>query len=386
MHIADITLFFAPHSGGVKRYLRAKHRDLAIRPGVRHSLLVPGALTEELQPGVLSFGSPRIPFAGGYRLPLRRAPWKRALLALDPDVIEVGDPYHLAWAALDAAERCGAATVAFAHSDLPRMLACRFGRTVGRAADAYLRKLYMRFDLVQAPSQLIAQRLRDGGIGRVVVQPLGVDGEVFHPARRDPLLRAELGLAPDARLLIFAGRMAREKQIPLLLDTFAALGAPYHLLLVGGEERRRLAANVTLLSYEQDSARLARLLASADALVHAGAHETFGMIVIEAMACGLPVIGVRAGGVAELIDASIGALAEPDDMKSLCQAIEKVYAGNLQQMGQRARVRVEQRYAWASTFELQLKRYARLVSARPNLAPLADADFDAVEATDMAGL
>jgi alpha-1,6-mannosyltransferase len=386
MHIADITLFFAPHSGGVKRYLLAKHRHLASRPGLRHSLLVPGVATAETEPGIFSLASMRIPLAGGYRIPLRATLWKRALIALAPDVVEVGDPYHLAWAALAAAERCGAATVAFAHSDLPRMLAYRFGRNVGRAADAYLRKLYLRFDLVQAPSLLIAQRLRESGIERVVVQPLGVDSEVFHPARRDPLLRAQLGLAHGTRLLIFAGRMAREKQIPLLLDTFKALAKPYHLLLVGGDERRRLAANVTLLPYEQDATRLARLLASADALVHAGAHETFGMIVIEAMACGLPVIGVRAGGVAELIDDSIGALAEPGDVDSLRRAIENVYERNLVQMGQRARQRVERRYAWASTFAAQLDRYARV--ARTRAMPIAspDAALESAEPADMASL
>ncbi len=234
MHIADVTLFFAPHSGGVKRYLLAKRNYLAQQPGVRHSLLVPGARRAETQPGIFEIGGFRIPFGGGYRVPLRAWSLKKTLRRIAPDVIEVGDPYHLGWFALDAADRIGAATVAFVHSDLPRMLACRFGRAVGRAADAYVRNLYARFDLVMAPSVLIARRLRQAGVDRVCVQPLGVDGECFHPRRRDPALRAELGLPPQTRLLVFAGRMAREKQIPLLLDTLATLGAPYHLLLIGG--------------------------------------------------------------------------------------------------------------------------------------------------------
>jgi alpha-1,6-mannosyltransferase len=365
MHIADATLFFAPHSGGVKRYLTAKHHHYATHSSVRHSLLVPGSHSGETEPGVFTLKSARIPFGGGYRVPLRPARWRRTLEVLQPDVIEVGDPYHLAWAALDAAQTCGAATVAFAHSDLPRMLACRFGNVIGRAADAYLRKFYSRFDLVQAPSRLIAQRLRDSGIERVVVQPLGVDSEVFHPTRRDDLLRARLGLAESTRLLIFAGRMAREKQIPLLLETFARLGAPYHLLLVGGEEQERLSEHATLLPYEQDAVNLARLLASADALVHAGAQETFGMIVIEAMACGLPVVGVRGGAIPELVDDTVGLLAEAGDARSLALTVEKLYECNLHQIGVNARVRVEQRYAWPSTFDLQLDRYARLTRTQP---------------------
>ena len=375
MHIADVTLFFAPHSGGVKRYLLAKHRHHAGRAGVRHSLVVPGARKRETEPGIFELPGLRVPFGGGYRVPLRPAGWRKFLAELAPDVIEVGDPYHLAWSALAAAADCGAATVAYAHSDLPRMLASRFGSLVGRAADVYLRKLYSRFDFVQAPSRLIAQRLRESGIERVVVQPLGVDSEVFHPSRREDLLRAQLGLPADTRLLIFAGRMAREKQIPLLLDTFSTLGKPYHLLLVGGEQCKRLAANVTLLPYEQETTRLARLLASADALVHAGAQETFGMIVIEAMACGLPVIGVRAGAVPELIDERVGALADAGDARSLAPAIDQLYTSNLRQMGQVARARVEKRYAWSSTFALQLDRYARLTHRQPM------PDFEAADAT-----
>jgi alpha-1,6-mannosyltransferase len=374
MHVADVTLFFAPHSGGVKRYLLAKHRFLARQTGVRHSLLVPGPRDAETAPGIFELPAPAV--ASGYRIPARPWLWRKKLCALKPDIIEVGDPYHLAWFALGAADRTGAATVAFAHSDMPRMLACRFGKIVGKAADIYLRHLYARFDLIMAPSQLIANRLRDCGHERVAVQPLGVDGDCFHPTRRDVNLRAELGLPASTRLLVFAGRMAREKQIPLLLDTFAKLGAPYHLLLIGGEERTRLSTNVTLLPYEQDSTRLARLLASADALVHAGVHETFGMIVIEAMACGRPVVGLRAGAVAELIDDSIGALADPLRPAALAETIAALYERDLDALGRAARARVERHYTWTSAFTRQLAHYARL----QHRMPVADLDLEPADA------
>jgi alpha-1,6-mannosyltransferase len=377
MHIADVTLFFAPHSGGVKRYLLAKRNYLAQQPGVRHSLLVPGSRRAETQSGIFEIGGVRIPFGGGYRVPLRTRALKKTICRIAPDVIEVGDPYHLAWSALDAADRIDAATVAFVHSDMPRMLACRFGRVVGRAADAYTKKLYARFDLVMAPSVLIARRLREAGVERVAVQPLGVDGDCFHPTRRDPALRAQLGLAPQTRLLVFAGRMAREKQIPLLLETFAALGAPYHLLLIGGEHCERLSANVTMLPYEQDSSSLARLLASADALVHAGVHETFGMIVIEAMACGIPVIGMRAGAVAELIDASVGSLCDPQKPASLRDTIAALYDRDLVTLGANARARIERRYTWASAFSKQLERYAHL----SHRLPIDDLDLEPADVT-----
>ena len=358
MHIADVTLFFAPRSGGVKRYLTAKHHHLNLVPGMRHSLLVPGPHDAENVPGIFELKSPRL--AGGYRVPLRPWRWRSTLRGLAPDVIEAGDPYHLAWAAIGAADDLGIPAVAFAHSDLARVLRCRFGRAVGAVTERYLRQLYSRFDLVMAPSRTIAAQLARIGVERVVVQNLGVDGDTFHPRRRDEDLRGKLGLAAGVRLLVFAGRMAREKQIPLLVEALARLGSGYHLLLVGGAARAALSANVTVLPYEQDGARLARLLASADALVHAGVHETFGLIVIEAMACGRPIVGMHSGAMTELIDDGVGVLAGRCDASALACAIAALYERDWQQMGRNARTRVEARYAWSSVFALQTERYQRL--------------------------
>ncbi len=371
MHIVDVTLFFAPHSGGVKRYLLAKRQHFAHCADVRHTLLVPGPRTAARVPGVIELASPRIPFGGGYRLPLRLREWTRTLRGLKPDLIEVADPYHLAWLALGVADELGVPTVAFAHSDLARLFADRFAPSIGRAAGTYLRHLYRRFDLVLAPSRLIAERLGDLGIGNVAVQPLGVDGEAFHPDRADAGLRRELGLAADTRLLVFAGRMAREKDIPLLLKTFEHLGPPYHLLLVGGERHERLGANATMLPYQQDSIGLARLLASCDALIHAGRHETFGMILIEAMACARPVVAVRAGAITELVGDDIGELAEPDDADSLADAVRRLYTRDRVAIGRVARERAQRDFLWQRSFPLLLQRYADLVHAH---APQAARD------------
>jgi alpha-1,6-mannosyltransferase len=363
MHIVDVTLFFAPHSGGVKRYLLAKRNFLRTQPQIRHSLLVPGPTSCEREPGLVELASPRIPFGGGYRLPLRMRQWARTLRELQPDLIEVADPYHLAWVALEVADRLGVPAVAFAHSDLARLFGDRFAPAIGRAAGAYLRMLYRHFDCVFAPSRLIAERLGDLGIGNVAVQPLGVDGNVFHPRRADPALRSQLGLDPDTRLLVFAGRMAREKDIPLLRKTFDLLGASHHLLLVGGERRERLAPNVTMLPYQQNPEHLARLLASCDALIHAGRHETFGMILIEAMACARPVIAVRAGAVTELVNPMVGFIAEPDDAVSLADAVRQLYTSDRAALSAHARARAERDYLWEHTLPRQLQRYAELVRA-----------------------
>jgi len=365
MHIVDTTLFFAPSSGGVKRYLLAKHGFLQGTRGIRHTIVVPGrgpAVGEGT--GIVHVPSPRIPWGHGYRLPLRMSAWADALCALQPDVIEAGDPYHIAWAALEAARRLDIPAVAFAHSDLPRVLAMRLGETAGKLADAYISRLYSRFELVTAPSRTIARRLWSAGVERVAVQPLGVDTELFHPGRRDPALRAELGLPEDTRLLIYAGRLSAEKHIPLLPQAARLLGPPYHLLIVGGDRRRR-EPGVTWLPYEQDSARLARLVASCDALVHAGEHETFGLVFIEAMACGLPVVGVRSGAVPEIVDEAVGRIAEPRSVASLVQAVRALFAADHRAMGEQARRKVESVHGWEPIFRQQLSRYVSLVRRMP---------------------
>lgn len=380
MHIVDVTLFFAPHSGGVKRYLLAKRQYFATQNELRHSLVVPGA-RDRFREGIVELGGfPQLVVPGGYRVPFRIDRWSRVLGELKPDVIEAADPYHLPWVVLGVADRLGIPAVAFAHSDLARLFADRFAPSIGRATGLYLRHLYRRFDCVLAPSRLIAERLGDLGIANVAIQPLGVDGAIFHPSCADPSLRDELGLAPDTRLLIFAGRMAREKEIPLLVRVLQTLGAPYHLLLVGGERREALAANVTMLPYEEDPSRLARLLASSDLLIHAGRHETFGMILIEAMACALPVVAVRSGAVTEIVDADVGRVATPDDAHSLADAVRSIFAGDRAALGACARARAERDYLWQNTLPRLVARYVDLAraKARAGDAPALD---EAAEAT-----
>ena len=370
MHILDTTLFYAPHSGGVKRYLHEKRRCLARMDGISHTLLVPGARDALLAGGIATLACPRLPGRAGYRWPLRRKAWRDAVLGLVPDVIEVGDPYLPAVASAEAAARMGIPVLAFAHSDLPRLLGRYLGRSGVRGAEAWLRRLYARFDAVLAPSRVIAARLVAAGIANVEVQALGVDADAFHPARADAGLRAELGLPARTRLLLFAGRLAAEKNIPLLRAAVRRLGTPHHLLLIGGERARRLDAQTTVLPYEPDTARLARLYASCDALLHAGTQETFGMVVLEAFACARPVVAVPAGALPELVDDKVGVLARAATAEALAEAIAALYAGDPGALGAAARVRVERDYAWPRVIAQQLALY-RTLRQSPRIATAA---------------
>ena len=187
---------------------------------------------------------------------------------------------------------------------------------------------------------------------------------MFHPRRRTLALRRRLGLAPDTRLLVYAGRFAGEKNLPVLLAAFAELGAPYHLLLIGGHRRARPAPNVSMVPYRRDSVELASWIASADALVHAGTKETFGLVVLEAMACARPVIAARAGAFPELVDEKVGMLVAPDSAAAMAAGIAALYERDLDAVGQAGRSRVLKHYTWDRTFRRQTDVYCALLGAR----------------------
>ena len=359
MHIVDTTMFYAPQSGGVKRYLLAKRQWLAKQDDVRHTLLVPGGADTPSEPGIVRMAALPLPFTGGYRFPLRQQPWRRQLLALEPDLIEAADPYCVPWAAKAAAQALGVPAIAFHHSDVSRLLSARVGSWAMRPIGRYLRALYQDFDVVLAPSRVILDKLEAAGVYHTRLQPLGVDAELFHPGRGAPARRRELGLPPGTRLLVFAGRFSKEKNIPALFDAFRRLGPKYHLLLIGGSRRRRV-GNVTQLPYQGGGQQLARYLASADAMVHAGDAETFGLVMAEAMACGLPVVGVDCGAVPELIDSSVGELVPRATGAALAEGVQALFERDVAAVGRLARRRVEQRYSWDQVLGGLLALYRQL--------------------------
>jgi len=362
LHTADITMFYAPASGGVRTFLEAKADWFRSRPGFRHSLVVPGE-TAGSEGGIVTMPSPRIPFGNGYRFAVKRQNWTEALVALAPALIEAQDPYVPAWAALDAGERLGVPVIGFYHSDLPRLVGSRVGHWTDLILDNYVRKLYRRFDRVLVPSRVMAEKLERLRVRNVHVQPLGVDLHRFRHSRKDLRMRQRLGIDPRAKLLVFAGRGSPEKHIPLLLQAMQELGDRYRLLLIGSHMPERHPDNVHVIDHFVPKDELAALLAACDALVHAGDRETFGLVVLEAMAAGLPVVGVDRGAVAELVTPECGVLARAGDARSIANAVREVFAGDPVAMGRNGRRRVEAHYGWDRVMQGLLRHYAELTGA-----------------------
>jgi alpha-1,6-mannosyltransferase len=369
LHLADVTMFFGREGGGVKRYLTAKQAWFKRQRDLRHSLLVPGKM-RTVPPsttgniGLVNLPCPPLPFSNGYRFPLHAQRGADELVLLRPHIIEAGDPYTLAWSALDAGERLGVPVVGFYHSDLPRMVGLRFGSPGRRLAEAYVADLYSRFDLVLAPSRAMQRDLQARGIADARWQPLGVDVDAFRPIEDAVDLRASLGLRASVHLLVYAGRFAREKNLPWLFDAMRRLGPDFHLVAIGGG-RDYLAPprNVTLLPYQASRARLVRLLCACDVFVHAGDKETFGLAVLEAMSCGLPVVGMAAGGVAELVTPECGVLVDPDGgADAIATGIAALCAADPRATGRAARRHVAERYGWDRVFADQVAQYRKLVA------------------------
>lgn len=364
MHLIDTTMFFCARSGGVKRYLLAKHDWLTRRaPHVRHTLLVPAphARSDYIQ----TVDAMSLALIDGYRLPLDFSAWRQRIIELQPDLIEAADPYVPGWAARAASQQLGVPAVAFYHSDMPRMIAQRVGGWIAPICRSYLRKLYQGFDLVLAPSRIMYQQLIEAGIARVRLQPLGVHAETFTPERADRRLRQRLIIPDGTRLLVYAGRLAKEKNIPMLLQAARMLGDGYHLLIVGARSRERIERNVTLLPYQRSAQKLARVLASCDAFVHAGDSETYGLIIVEAMACGLPVVAGHVGALPELVDENVGVLTPRLSAADIASGVSALFSRDLATLQRQARERVLKQHAWDAVLPRLMNHYESITATRP---------------------
>ena len=356
-------MFYPAQTGGAGTYLRAKARWLREHTAIRHSVVAPvrrGVHDPELVP----LPSLPLPWSRGFRWPLSSAMATRRLLRLAPDLIEAGDPYQCAWSALEASRRLGVPAIAFHHSDLPQLVGQRFGRVARKAAERYIAQLYRRFDLVLAPSRCCVASLQAMGVRNVRWQPLGVDTAVFNPRARDDGLRASLGLSRSTRLVTYAGRFTREKNLSALIDAIHGLGGAYHLLLIGSGKLAFDPSRVTRLPFQSEPRRLAACIAACDLFVHPGAHENFGLVALEAMACGVPVLGVAQGGVGELVNERCGLLVERGDADGLAAGIAHLFGADLPSLGRQARTKAEREHDWSCVLPQLVQQYQWLADVR----------------------
>jgi glycosyltransferase involved in cell wall biosynthesis len=211
------------------------------------------------------------------------------------------------------------------HTELAAYAGLRTGQAhLESLAAIALGAFYGACDVVLSPSPASDERLTQLGIApeRIGRWDRGVDLSRFDPALREP------GSLPGKISVLYAGRLTKEKGVELLADAFTAarLREPrLHLVLAGGgpEEERlreRLGEHATFLGWLEGEA-LARAYASADVFLFASRTDTFGQVILEAQASGLPVVAVDEGGPASLIRAGETGLLAPPDAESLADAV-----------------------------------------------------------------
>lgn len=341
MRVVDVTQWYAPRSGGIRTYLRAK-AAWAARHGREHDAVVTAG-----RPGLEVVAGSR--FAAvrgrtpserwGYRVAARPAAVIRALDRLEPAVVVIHDALAFPRAIARWAAGRRVAVVMVCHSDLALgALAAPRGL---RAPATMALRLAQRRALTVPAAVLVASEESRARIGAhvgvpLVTSPLGVDLDVFAGARPDPRLRA--GLAPEgAGLLLYAGRLSGEKRVDLLPAALAALG-PGHVLAVAGSgpaERSLLRAarglgvadRLVMLGHVAGRERLATLMASADCFVHPNPSEPFGLAPLEAVAAGCRVVAADAAGSAEVLGPLGAVLVTAGDPLALADGVRRALAG-----------------------------------------------------------
>ncbi|MEO6053129.1 MAG: glycosyltransferase, partial [Chthoniobacterales bacterium] len=236
MKICDLTQFYSPFSGGVKRYLHEKSRYIERRDnGDKHIIVIPGKNTEQHEENgatIYSIAAPLISRTSRYRALTRLHLVEEILEREKPDIIESGDPYQLAWKAIASGRALSIPTVGFYHSHFPeayiRSVAKYFGSiTVAMAEELskrYVCHLYNHFERTLVPSPALAALLTEWGVENVECTDLGVDQEVFRPDPADGAeTRKRLNLPADRQLLLYVGRLAPEKNVKMLFAAFELL-------------------------------------------------------------------------------------------------------------------------------------------------------------------
>jgi len=367
----DLTQSWSDVGGGVRTYLLHKRRHILESTPHRHLMIIPGArdeVVEEERAVTVTIRSPHVPGSPHYRLMLRNGAVRAALERFRPDLIECQDAYNLPWAAIGHRRRHpDTALIAAYMTDFPtvyverplsKVLTKPVASVIGRICYAYCGLLYRRFDSVFALSRNGGgAKLRALGIEPLEIVPLGVELGEFGPARRDPRLRATLGVSDDQPLLIYVGRLDGEKKPDVVVDAFRrlpdALGAKLVLLGEGPLRSDILALRderIIMPGYVKNRAELSRWLASADIYVSAMADETFGVSIIEAQASGLPVVGVAAGAMIDRVASGTGRLGPVDDAAVMSTNILEVWDGDRTAMGEAARAHALQ-FSWVSSME-----------------------------------
>jgi glycosyltransferase involved in cell wall biosynthesis/predicted metal-dependent phosphoesterase TrpH len=342
-----------------------------------------------------------VPYYQGLRIGVPSLPAAVQTLADGAfDAIHVCSPGPVGAAGALLARALGLPLIGSYHTELTAYAQLRSERPELAGAMALaVGTLYRACDVVLSPSAASDEALAEIGVPaeKVMRWDRGVDTSRFDPALRDPDARGratQTGARADRISVLYSGRITREKGAELLADTFnearrrawPEIGRRLHLVLAGGgPEQERLrelvgAEHVTFLGWLSGS-ELAEAYASADVFLFASATDTFGQVILEAQASGLPVVAVAQGGPRSLIEHRVSGLLCPADAERLADAVLEIATSPL--LGERL-VRGGLAAARERTWERALARLGEGYSRALALQAGAGQGQSPAEANDVA--
>ncbi len=336
-------------------------------PTVRHPAFEP---TGDL----VSVPSIPVPGRAEYRAPVMIPPSvKRDLKDFRPNLFHVASPEMLGHRAVTLARKWDLPVVASVHTRFETYFRYYGMAWMEPLIEAALRRFYRRCDAIYAPSESMAQLLRDQRMSfNVGIWSRGIDKEIFNPNRRDLAWRRELGIGDDEPVIGFIGRLVMEKGLDVFsdsVDRLEAQGCRHKVLVVGDGPARdwfqRRLPNAVFTGFQTGS-DLGRAVASMDMLFNPSVTETFGNVTLEAMACGLPVVAAHATGSASLVtDGVTGRLIQPGAIGAFGDALAR-YCNDKDartKAGEAGRS-VSDRYGWDEINQTLVNSYLRIIRQR----------------------
>jgi glycosyltransferase involved in cell wall biosynthesis len=313
-----------------------------------------------------------LPLYPELKLALPRPAVSDALDQFQPDLVHVVNPAVLGLGGIWLAKTRELPLVASYHTHLPKYLEHYGMGMLEPLLWELLKAAHNQAQLNLCTSTAMVEELRERGIQHTALWQRGVDTELFRPDRARPELRQRLlgGQSDSDALLLYVGRLSAEKQIERIRPVLDAMPQARLALVGDGPHRQQLekvfAGSATTFVGYLGGEELAGAYASADAFLFPSSTETLGLVLLEAMAAGCPVVAARRGGIPDIVtDGLNGCLYEPDgrdDGASSFTAASQRLLGNLEQRNQlRLEARKEaERWGWAGA-TAQLRRYYQQV-------------------------
>jgi glycosyltransferase involved in cell wall biosynthesis len=377
MRIALFTETFLPKVDGIVTRLRHTIEHLQ-RNGDRVLVVAPeGGLTE--YKGAKVHGIPGVPLPLYPELKLGLPPLgtRKVIEKFNPDLIHVVNPAVLGLGGIYYAKTLNIPLVASYHTHLPQYLQhYGLGALEGLLWEL-LKAAHNQAQLNLCTSTAMVEELVSRGIENVDLWQRGVDTEMFQPHLASNHMRSRLSQEnPDSPLLLYVGRVSAEKQIDEIKHILEAIPEARLAIVGDGPHRETLEAhfaetNTHFVGYLQ-GLELGSAYACADAFIFPSRTETLGLVLLEAMAAGCPVVAARSGGIPDIVtDGVNGYLFEPDDPQGAISATKRLLEAREEREQIRLNARKEaERWGWASATR-QLQNYYREIVYAQSLSSAA---------------